>query len=1054
MKSLKYFLPALLFTSSTQVFADNNRADYDIDDNGLIEINDLADLNEIRNALDGSSLYGSSDGCPSSGCIGFELTTDLNFDQNGDGVLNEYDPYWNNGAGWQHIGTASAPFTAVFNGNNHTIHNVFINRPSESYASLFGRVENTTISNIHLRGPLSFITGYKSVGPLAGHVVNTQVINASADVEVFAYGTTSGGLIGSATNNSVVRHSYATGDVTTDSWRAGGLAGVVEKNSIVEGCFATGNISGTSRVSAGVMSGGLVGTLRESSTISNGFATGNVTGDSSASSLVGSMVRSEVINAFAIGRVTYTSTQTPAGLVGTVYRDGNEFISYSHWATDTTGRTNMLNGSSATSVGNAGVTLAELRCPTAGSDTACSGSVLYSDWETETYDAGTSAPVPYWDFGDSNQLPGLLINGVVHRDSDGDGVLDTDDEYPTDPDESADTDGDGIADNSDPDIDGDGVANEDDAFPYDNSESSDRDGDGIGDNRDAFPDDSNEWLDSDGDGIGDNSDPDIDNDGVANEDDAFPYDPTEWADNDNDGIGNNADPDDDNDGVADNEDAFPLDPTGSRAEQAVDADGNGLIEIDTLADLNNIRNNLDGTSMNGITAGCPNTRCNGFELTADLDFDTNGDGQLDANDEYWNDGEGWTPIGTSSAPFTSQFNGNSHHISNLYINRPSANEQGLFGHINNADVRLLSLDGALMSVTGGTYVGAIAGTSWNSNISGIWIRGDVSGSAYVGGLAGLMASNSASPRQVLFSYNMGNVTATAADNSARAGGLIGHSDGIDISNSAFYGDVSGYEAGGLVGLIANDASLINNYVRGNVHGENSAGGLVGYGYNSTIAIENAYVSGAISSTADLAGAMVGRSDIMRINNSYWATESGPQQPWGSNNQLDDNSAEYGAVSDAALRCAVSADNTSCASITLFNGWSDSTYTAPDGQPVSFWDFGTSEQLPVLTALGRVLRDTDADGYIDDEDAFPEDPAEWSDVDGDGIGDNSDPVDNRDDPDGGDGSDGGDGTDGTDSGGSSSGRSSSGGGSLLWLLGMTPLLLRRKMNRTSGNPRIL
>lgn len=1054
MKSLKYFLPALLFTSSTQVFAENNRADYDIDDNGLIEINDLADLNEIRNALDGRSLYGSSAGCPSSGCVGFELTSDLNFDQNGDGVLNEYDPYWNNGTGWQHIGTPSTPFTAVFNGNNHSIHNLLINRPGESYASLFGRVENTTISNIHLRGPLSFITGYKSVGPLAGHIVNTQVINASADVEVFAYGTTSGGLIGWAQNNAVIRHSYATGNVTTNSWRAGGLVGMSSTNSVIEGCFATGNIMGTSQEASGVMSGGLAGTLREGSLISNSFATGSVSGNSSASSLVGSMVHSEVKNAFAIGHVTYTSTQTPAGLVGTVYSDGNEFISYSHWAADTTGRTHMVNGSTVTSVGNAGVTLAELQCPVAGTDSSCSSAVLYSGWETETYDAGTSAPVPYWDFGDSNQLPGLLINGVVHRDSDGDGVLDADDKYPFDASESTDTDGDGIADNTDPDIDNDGVANNEDAFPYDDTESSDRDGDGVGDNRDAFPDDSNEWLDNDNDGAGNNSDTDDDNDGVADENDAFPYDAAEWADTDKDGIGNNADPDDDNDGVADSEDAFPLDPSASRADQVVDADGNGLIEIKTLADLNNIRNNLDGTSMDGITAGCPNTLCHGFELTADLDFDTNGDGQMDANDEYWNDGEGWISIGSRKYPFEAQFNGNGHRISNLYINRPSGIWEGLFATINNADIRLLSLDGPLMSVTANTYVGAIAGGVWDSNISGVWIRGDVAGEAYVGGLAGVMINNSGTPRQILFSYNMGNVTATNNDYFAQAGGLVGSADGIDISNSAFYGDVDGYETGGLIGRIRNNGTLINTYVRGNVNSKNSAGGLVGRGLNSTIIIQNAYVSGVISSATDIAGAMVGESDVMRINNSYWATESGPQQPWGSSNLLDDNSAEYGAVSDAALRCAVSADNTSCASITLFNGWSDSTYTAPDGQPVSFWDFGTSEQLPVLTALGRVLRDTDADGYIDDEDAFPEDPAEWSDVDGDGIGDNSDPVDNRDDPDGGDGSDGGDGTDGTDSGGSSSGRSSSGGGSLLWLLGMTPLLLRRKMNRTSGNPRIL
>ena len=43
-------------------FAESGRADYDLDDDGLIEINSLADLDEIRNNLDGTSLYGESTG--------------------------------------------------------------------------------------------------------------------------------------------------------------------------------------------------------------------------------------------------------------------------------------------------------------------------------------------------------------------------------------------------------------------------------------------------------------------------------------------------------------------------------------------------------------------------------------------------------------------------------------------------------------------------------------------------------------------------------------------------------------------------------------------------------------------------------------------------------------------------------------------------------------------------------------------------------------------------------------------------------------------------------
>jgi len=56
------------------------------------------------------------------------------------------------------------------------------------------------------------------------------------------------------------------------------------------------------------------------------------------------------------------------------------------------------------------------------------------------------------------------------------------------------------------DSDGDGVPDSEDDFPFDPSEFRDSDGDGIGDNSDDFPFDPSEFRDSDGDGIGDNSD--------------------------------------------------------------------------------------------------------------------------------------------------------------------------------------------------------------------------------------------------------------------------------------------------------------------------------------------------------------------------------------------------------------------------------------------------------------------------------------------------------------------------------------------------------------------
>lgn len=116
------------------------------------------------------------------------------------------------------------------------------------------------------------------------------------------------------------------------------------------------------------------------------------------------------------------------------------------------------------------------------------------------------------------------------------------------------------------DTDGDGVPDKDDAFPTDPKETKDSDGDGVGDNGDAFPFNPKETKDSDGDGVGDNADD-------------LPNDPTETVDTDGDGIGNNKDLDDDNDGLPDqwerDNGLDPLDPN----DALLDGDGDGLSNL-------------------------------------------------------------------------------------------------------------------------------------------------------------------------------------------------------------------------------------------------------------------------------------------------------------------------------------------------------------------------------------------------------------------------------------------------------------------------------------------
>src|SRR5690606_86763 len=136
-----------------------------------------------------------------------------------------------------------------------------------------------------------------------------------------------------------------------------------------------------------------------------------------------------------------------------------------------------------------------------------------------------------------------------------------------------------------------------------------------------------------------------------------------------------------------------------------DVGSNGLISIFTLEQLDTVRYNLAGTGRvveelgDRDSSGCPvaiengvlRRVCHGYELMGTLNFDTNQDGVLDAQDNYWRDGRGWEPIGGSKS-FTAVFEGNGYEIQNLMING-GYSSVGLFGRTEGANIRNLGLTG-------------------------------------------------------------------------------------------------------------------------------------------------------------------------------------------------------------------------------------------------------------------------------------------------------------------------------------------------------------------------
>lgn len=796
--------------------AESGRIDYDIDDDGLIEINDLQDLNEIRNHLNGTALYGESTGCPEDGCAGFELTTDLDFDTNQDGLMDENDTYWNEGLGWAPIGNGDTRFTTVFDGNGHVIRNLFINRRASSYVGLFGYLYGTSaeVRQIGLTGSLMTISGSQSVGSIAG----------------------------GAFSGATIKQTFSTGAVIGDRY-VGGLIGRINTANVSQS-FATGSTTGNTEV------GGLLGYANDSVIRSN-FATGYVSGVSSVGGIIG--------DSAYLGFIF-----TPNTTIDT------------HWAFDTTQQDTSYR--TTVSGGYFGATLAQLQCPTSQTNSTCSEvGILYDDWDSSV-----------WSFGTNSQLPGLIFGDKIYRDSDGDGALDEDDEFPEKFAASQGIYKDHIADFYTPGCNAKCITDSAlllNQFPTNEAISLDTDLDGLPD----------VW----------NTDCDINcqnNAGIVL--DFFPND------SDNDGISNSEDTDDNNDGLID-----------------ADADSDGLIEINNFEQFNAIRFDLSGSGRvvgegeSTDHSGCPaiikegtmQAHCIGYELNIDLDFDTNLDGVIDENDLYWNEGQGWAPIGDEgNAPFTAIFDGNHHIIRNLYINRPESSYIGLFSYVSgeSAELRNLGLTGQLMKLVGHEYTGPLVGhADSGTRINQTFSTGLVIGNRHIGGLIGHLVSSTLT-------------------NSLASGSII----------------TTNYRGGSLVGM-AEHSTLQNNIATGFVTNPPYSDGILGNSYKTI------------------------------STNSHWATDTTQQESIPNPPTTDDNDSYFGATL-TQLQCPTASSNRTClGGKTLYDTWDNAIWDFGNDNQLPGLIFGNTiyrdsdgdgalDEDDVLPFEFSASQDNDNDGFID------------------------------------------------------------------------------------------
>ena len=251
--------------------------DYDLDDNGLIDIRNLDQLNAIRHDLDGDGDATHADyaaafpgrltattsrmGCPAGACTGYELTRNLTFPAE---TSSPYNP-------WSPIG---GDFTATFNGNGYTLTNLRINDSSNNVGLFRNLGGNGHIYDIGLINPNVTTTpnlGY-DIGPLVGRIRAGSRVDTSyvlgGNVDSDSQATNVGGLVG-ANWDGEIRASYSTARVNMSestnqvNGSFGGLLGW-SRGGTTTASYAAGPVTGSGTVTA---YGGLVGYASNSASI-------------------------------------------------------------------------------------------------------------------------------------------------------------------------------------------------------------------------------------------------------------------------------------------------------------------------------------------------------------------------------------------------------------------------------------------------------------------------------------------------------------------------------------------------------------------------------------------------------------------------------------------------------------------------------------------------------------------------------------------------------------------------------------------------------------------
>jgi hypothetical protein len=211
----------------------------------------------------------------------------------------------------------------------------------------------------------------------------------------------------------------------------------------------------------------------------------------------------------------------------------------------------------------------------------------------------------------------------------------------------------------------------------------------------------------------------------------------------------------------------------------------------------------------------------------------------------------------SSRCFSGIFDGGNHEIA---VNINFTNDAGLFGYVEGATIKNLSLSGSVRAIRStSVYVGGICAHirgNARTTITNCYNKADIyseseKGMTSSGGICGSISNRNTIINKC---YNMGNILSKSSDTYSYSGGICGYTSGetgttISISNCYNAGyicsETENYSSyvGGIVGDILH-TDIVNCYNTGNVSSSapsaSVSGGIAGSGLGGEI--KNCFVS--------------------------------------------------------------------------------------------------------------------------------------------------------------------------------------------------------------------